>query len=220
VSAYAPSRTCHRDHIPLIHDSSLVDNYAATRFKHLHDASIIGCLHDESQVCDHRGVLGRLYENQNCSAARALEVVGERWSLLILRDAMFRRMTRFSDFQRSLGLAPNILTKRLEDFIAAGIMDARPLGPESEHREYVLTAKGRDLKPVVIALTAWGDRWAAPDGPPVVFEHEGCGGRVEQELRCTACGVSPKLTAVIARATNPSRGKRRVQKPRRAKSLV
>src|SRR2546422_3846934 len=95
-------------------------------------------------------MLGHLYETQNSSAARALEVVGERWSPLILRDALFRRMTRFSDFQRSLGLAPNILAKRLELFTAGGIMDARP-GPATGHREYVLTAKGRDLEPVVIA---------------------------------------------------------------------
>ena len=152
-----------------------------------------------------RLVLGRLYEKQNCSAARALEVVGERWSLLILRDALFGGTRRFSDFQRSLGVAPNILAKRLEDFIAAGIMKARSFSPETGHREYVLTAKGRDLKPIVIALTTWGDRWAAPNGPPVVLEHEGCGGRVKQQLYCSACRDNPKLTDVLARPTNASR---------------
>ena len=70
-------------------------------------------------------VLGRTYEGQNCSAARALEVVGERWSLLIMRDALFRGMTRFSDFQRSLGLASNVLAKRLDGFVENGLMEQR-----------------------------------------------------------------------------------------------
>jgi DNA-binding HxlR family transcriptional regulator len=68
-------------------------------------------------------MLGTTYEKQNCSAARALEVVGERWSLLILRDALFRGMTRFSEFERSLGLAPNVLAKRLEGFVASGLLE-------------------------------------------------------------------------------------------------
>src|SRR5436853_4785015 len=103
-------------------------------------------------------MLGHLYENQDCSAARTLELVGERWSLLILRDAMFRRYTRFSQFERSLEVAPNILAKRLGSLVEAGIFEARP------EREYRLTEKGLDLKPVIIALTAWGDKWVGP-GP-------------------------------------------------------
>jgi len=150
-------------------------------------------------------MLGRLYENEDCSAARALELVGERWSLLILRDAMFRRFTRFSDFQRSLGVATNILTKRLEGFVAAGIMQSVAAGPHPEHREYHLTEKGSELKPVVIALTEWGDKWVGPG--PVVFEHKDCGGRVALELRCTACKKAPKLTDVVAKRRNTSRPK-------------
>jgi len=152
-------------------------------------------------------VLGRLYKKEICSAARTLELVGERWSLLILRDALFRGTTRFSDFQRSLGLAPNILTKRLEGFVAAGIMESRQ-SEHSEYREYFLTEKGRDLKTVVIALTTWGDRWAAPNGPPIVYKHERCEGRIQQQLHCTACGETPKLTEVVARRTNSFRAKR------------
>src|SRR5260370_14561220 len=148
-------------------------------------------------------MLGRLYKKQNCSAARALEVVGERWSLLILRDALFRGTTRFSDFQRSLGVAPNVLAKRLEGFIATGLLEAAQ-SQHSEHREYFLTKKGRDLKTVVTALTAWGDRWAAPHGPPVVFKNERCGGRVEQQLHSTTCGETPKLTHPVARADSSS----------------
>ena len=104
-------------------------------------------------------VLGRLYESQNCSAARALELVGERWSLLILRDAMFGGCTRFSDFQKSLGIATNVLAKRLEDFVAAGLMQHREPQARGDQAEYVLTQKGMELKPVIIALAAWGDRW-------------------------------------------------------------
>jgi DNA-binding HxlR family transcriptional regulator len=84
--------------------------------------------------------------------------VGERWSPLILRDAMFAGITRFSQFQKSLGVATNILAKRLDDFVAAGIMEHRP-GAPGEQAEYVLTRKGMELKPFVVALTDWGDKW-------------------------------------------------------------
>jgi DNA-binding HxlR family transcriptional regulator len=139
-------------------------------------------------------MLGRTYEDEVCSAARALEVVGERWSLLILRNAMFAGHTRFSDFQRSLGVAPNILTKRLADFVAAGLMETSGHG----HAEYVLTDKGRDLVPTILALTAWGDRWAAPDGPPITYRHRKCGGAVEIDLACTACDAHPSPADVDA----------------------
>jgi DNA-binding HxlR family transcriptional regulator len=149
-------------------------------------------------------MLGRLYEGQVCSAARTLEIVGERWSLLILRNAMFAGMTRFTDFQRSLGVAPNILTRRLEEFVEAGLFELRP-GPAGGHAEYLLTRKGLDLKPVIIALTEWGDRWAAPEGRPVTYEHEGCGGRVTLRLECTRCGESPPATEVKARVARWAR---------------
>jgi DNA-binding HxlR family transcriptional regulator len=131
-------------------------------------------------------MLGNTYERQNCSAARALEVVGERWSLLIVRDALFGGLTRFSDFLRSLGLARNILAARLDSLVAAGVLERRP-SEDSPYDEYYLTEKGRDLAPVVMALTSWGDRWAAPDGPPIIFRHGGCGGQVAQPLVCRNC---------------------------------
>ena len=133
-------------------------------------------------------MLGRTYESQNCSVARSLELIGERWSLLILRDAIFAGATRFGDFQRSLGLASNILTTRLDRFVETGLMERRA-APESSYEEYVLTEKGRDLKPALIALTHWGDRWAAPEGPPRLLEHSGCGGLLEQLTACTRCGT-------------------------------
>jgi DNA-binding HxlR family transcriptional regulator len=144
-------------------------------------------------------MLGRTYDRENCSAARALEIVGERWSLLIIRNAMFGGMTRFTEFQRALGIAPNILASRLEWFVEAGLMQTRPLGGDHETHEYVLTTKGLDLQPVIIALTAWGDRWAAPQGPPNIYEHEGCGGRIHQHLHCEDCGAAPAPTEVVAR---------------------
>ncbi len=163
-------------------------------------------MHDASIIVMMDLVLGRTYEGQNCSAARALEVVGERWSLLIMRDALFRGTTRFSDFQRSLGLASNVLAKRLDGFVENGLMEQRVHPEHPDQQEYVPTDKGRDLKPVVLALTAWGDRWAAPNGPPVTFEHEGCGGKVEAHLLCLKCGRSPDLAHVVAK---PTRSRRR-----------
>ena len=133
-------------------------------------------------------MLGRTYDNQNCSAARALELVGERWSLLIIRDALFAGHARFGDFQRSLGVAPNILAARLDSFVAAGLMERRQYSEHPEHYEYLLTGKGRDLAPVIVALSAWGDRYAAPNGPPIIYEHTACGSEIHQQIRCTACG--------------------------------
>ena len=128
-------------------------------------------------------MLGRTYDAEVCSAARALEVVGERWSLLIVRKALFAGARRFGDF-RSLGIATNVLAKRLDGFVDAGIMERT--GPDGA--EYALTEQGRELATVVVALTAWGDRHLAPDGPPVLYMHAGCGGSVAQRLVCDTCG--------------------------------
>ena len=144
-------------------------------------------------------MLGRRYDKEACSAARALEIAGERWSLLILRNALFAGMTRFTDFQQSLEIAPNILTKRLESFVKEGLMTTSK--GESEHLEYILTSKGLDFKPVIIALTEWGDKWAAPDGPPIIYQHEGCGGRIEQHVICKTCESNAKMKHVIAKET-------------------
>jgi DNA-binding HxlR family transcriptional regulator len=146
-------------------------------------------------------VLGNTYDGQICAAAWALEVVGERWSLLILRDAIFGGVTRFSDFQKNLRIAPNILSKRLEGFVNAGIMTNTRGPAQSEHLEYLLTEKGMGLMPVIIALREWGDRWQAPDGPPVVLEHRGCGGKVVQRLVCKTCDSVPRPRDVLPRPT-------------------
>lgn len=144
-------------------------------------------------------MLGRTYDKEVCSAARALEIVGERWSLLILRNAAFAGMTRFTDFQKSLAIAPNVLAARLERFVEAGLMATSD--GSGGYQTYHLTKQGLDFKPVIIALTEWGDRWAAPDGPPIVYQHEGCGGRVSQTLRCRRCAESLGPQDVSARKT-------------------
>jgi len=142
-------------------------------------------------------MLGRLYDNQDCSAARTLELVGERWSLLILRDAMFRNFTHFSQFQKSLGLATNILAKRLAAFVAAGIMEYKQSGASGERTEYLLSQKGMELKPVIIALTEWGDKWVQPG--PVEFQHESDGQQVALQLRCVADDALVDVGDIVAR---------------------
>ncbi len=129
-------------------------------------------------------MLGKTYDSQTCSIARSLELVGERWSLLIIRDALFAGLTRFTDFQRSLGIATNVLDDRLERFVEAGIMARRQYAEQPELAEYLLTPMGRDLLPTLVALTDWGDRWATPGEPPVIYRHSGCDAPVHADLRC------------------------------------
>ncbi|KQZ08560.1 HxlR family transcriptional regulator [Agromyces sp. Root1464] len=143
-------------------------------------------------------MLGRTYERENCSAARALEVVGERWSLLIIRDAMFGGARRFTDFERSLGIASNVLAARLELFTENGLMESRRAADGAEVREYVLTARARDLEPVILALSAWGDTWAAPNGAPIVYRHRRCESPVHLDLRCDTCGDSLPPGEIVA----------------------
>jgi DNA-binding HxlR family transcriptional regulator len=156
-------------------------------------------------------MLGRTYDREVCSAARALEVAGERWSLLILRIAAFAGVTRFTDFQKRLGIAPNVLAARLELFVSEGLMTISP-GSEG-YGEYHLTEKGLEFKPVIVALTEWGDRWAAPEGPPIRYEHDECGGHLSLVLRCDRCGTSVGAREVKARATEAMA---RAQERRRA----
>jgi DNA-binding HxlR family transcriptional regulator len=143
-------------------------------------------------------MLGKTYDAEVCSIARALEVVGERWSVLIVRNALFAGSTRFSDFQRSLGIATNILTTRLDGFVDAGIMRRHRYSEQPEAYEYLLTEKGRDLAPALIALTEWGDRWAAPDGPPIHYRHAVCGSDISHQVVCATCGRVEDPADVLA----------------------
>jgi DNA-binding HxlR family transcriptional regulator len=143
-------------------------------------------------------MLGNTYDSQICSIARALEVVGERWSLLILRNALFAGSTRYGEFQRSLGIATNVLQDRLDGFVGAGIMERRRARDRPDSTEYVLTPKGRDFAPALIALTQWGDRWAAPDGPPILYRHEQCGSAISVGVQCARCGSVDGMDAIQA----------------------
>jgi len=133
-------------------------------------------------------MLGNKYEGQVCSIARSLELIGERWTLLIIRDA-FLGIRRFDDFQRSLGIARNVLQGRLERLIEAGIIERRRYQEHPERFEYRLTEMGIDLWPVVLSLLHWGDKHLAPDGPPMLIEHRDCGGRVNDRRICEECGA-------------------------------
>jgi DNA-binding HxlR family transcriptional regulator len=120
-----------------------------------------------------------------CSVARALEVIGERWTLLIVRDALLGT-TRFSEFQRSLGIAKNVLADRLDCLVREGVMERGGTG----HPEYVLTDKGRRLEPTIFQLMKWGDDfYVAASGPPRLAVHRECGGIVDHELECGRCGA-------------------------------
>jgi DNA-binding HxlR family transcriptional regulator len=133
-------------------------------------------------------VLGRTYDDQVCSIARALEVLGERWTLLIVRDALLG-LHRFDDLQRSLGVARNVLTDRLSRLVEAGVLDRVPYQQRPRRFEYQLTELGRELAVPAIALMHWGDRHLAGDaGPPRITRHRSCGGPVRAALVCTNCG--------------------------------
>jgi DNA-binding HxlR family transcriptional regulator len=126
-------------------------------------------------------------EDWNCSIARTLDVVGEWWTLLILRD-VFRGTRRFDDIHESLGLARSVLTARLQKLTEHGVLERRAYSDHPPRYEYHLTDKGRALFPVIAALLAWGDEWAPnPAGPPVIFVHDTCGNRVVPELTCPHC---------------------------------
>jgi DNA-binding HxlR family transcriptional regulator len=121
-----------------------------------------------------------------CSIQRTLEIVGERWTLLVLREA-FYGLRRFDEFQRGLGCARNILSNRLATLVDHGLLTRRPYREPGQRPrdEYRLTEKGLELFPVIIALMRWGDRWEADaDGPPIVVRHSGCDAPVEAVLRC------------------------------------
>jgi DNA-binding HxlR family transcriptional regulator len=122
-----------------------------------------------------------------CSIARALSVVGDRWTLLILRDA-FLRTRRFEDFQASLGLSRHRLADRLAKLVAHGVLERVRYQDHPPRDEYRLTEKGRDLYPVITALVAWGDRWmAGTAGKPVELIHRGCGREMNPVLTCSEC---------------------------------
>ena len=136
------------------------------------------------------------FADMDCSVAQCLEVVGDWWTMLIVRDA-FLGVTRFEEFRQRLGISRNILQQRLTKLVDAGVLRRVPYSEHPPRDDYRLTAKGRDLWPVLTAMRQWGDTYAAPDGPPVVVVHDACGHIGRQVMVCEHCGapVGPAMCA-------------------------
>ena len=127
------------------------------------------------------------FGNMHCPIARSLDRVGEWWSILILRDA-FHGLTRFDEFQKSLGVAPNMLSRRLNALVEAGLLERRRYQERPPRHEYALTARGRDFHPVLLALLAWGNRHFAPEGASVQIARADTGAPVEPVVVDRATG--------------------------------
>jgi DNA-binding HxlR family transcriptional regulator len=142
----------------------------------------------QPRVTNFTSVLPSAYPGQFCSIAKSLEVIGERWSLLIVRDVLHGNR-RFGELQRSLGIARNVLSARLQRLVDEDILERRAYQANPPRHEYFLTDKGLDLWPALIALLHWGDRYSAgPEGPPAVIVHKECGGEVSDRGICERCG--------------------------------
>jgi DNA-binding HxlR family transcriptional regulator len=123
-----------------------------------------------------------------CSIARTLDVVGEPWSPLVLRD-VWVGINRFDQIQDDLGVSSKVLAQRLKHLVAHGVLERRAYSERPPRHEYVLTPKGEELCSVLMAITAWGDRWTAGEaGPPVLLRHRACGQVTTAEVRCACCG--------------------------------
>lgn len=144
---------------------------------------------------------------QPCSIARTLSVIGDRWTLLVLREA-FLRTRRFEDFQAHLGATRHVLSDRLQKLVENGILERLPYQARPPRFEYKLTAKGRDLYPVIVALLGWGDRWMTDAaGPPIELVHRGCGHRMVPVPTCPHCGAQVTATDVTAQPGPALRGR-------------
>jgi DNA-binding HxlR family transcriptional regulator len=144
----------------------------------------------------------------DCSVAQCLEVVGEWWSMLILRDS-FLGVTRFDDFQRRLGISRNILQERLSRLVESGVLVRVRYSEHPPRDDYRLTDKGRDLWPVVTAMRQWGDRYAAPNGPPLQIVHTACGATTQAVFVCGSCG-EPLGPRDVTPIPGPGRERRNV----------
>ena len=156
----------------------------------------------------------------NCSIARTLSIVGDRWTLLVLRDC-FLGARRFDEFSDSLGLSPHLLSTRLAKLVEAGVLERRPYQYKPVRYEYRLTEKGRDLYPVIAGLVRWGDRWMADDeGPPVTLVHRACGHATTPTLVCSECGddIDPRAIRAEVNPRADARNPRSSRAPDRRTS--
>jgi DNA-binding HxlR family transcriptional regulator len=147
-------------------------------------------------------VLGKDYAGQDCALARALEVVGERWTLLILRDA-FYGVRRFNDFQAHLDIPKAILADRLSGLVADGMLERIPDPDHRGRHLYELTPSGRELWPAIYALISWGDRHREPNSR--IFRHGTCGSILDDRGRCPECQRAPGPEQI---STEPRRGRK------------
>jgi DNA-binding HxlR family transcriptional regulator len=142
----------------------------------------------------------KLVDPRNCSIAASLAVIGEKWSLLVIRELAFG-VHRFDAIARNTGAPRDILTSRLRRLEAAGVLEKRPYQERPRRFEYRLTQAGDELRPVLLSLAQWGDRWAV-DEPTTVFTHS-CGAELELVHTCRACGGEVTGRDLRARSTRP-----------------
>ncbi|MCU1683376.1 MAG: transcriptional regulator, HxlR family [Amycolatopsis sp.] len=134
-------------------------------------------------------MLRREYDTQTCSIAKALEILGERWSLLIVREVALFDVTRFDDLVSRLGITRSVLATRLEFLVAEGVLEREAYQEHPPRYEYRATEKGRQLWPILMHLKHWGDEYyRAPNGSPRTAVHAGCGGQPDGRLQCDRCG--------------------------------
>ncbi len=137
-------------------------------------------------------------KSMNCSVARTLSVVGERWTMLLLREAFLGRH-RFDEFQQGTGIARNILSSRLRDLVRDGILDRVRSDGDTGRIEYRLTKKGLDLYPILVAMMRWGDTWLSGEsGPPMTLIHRSCGAKTSLDMVCSHCGEPVVAREMIA----------------------
>ncbi len=148
-------------------------------------------------------MLPSTYSGQNCSIAKSLELLGERWTLLVIREA-FLGTRRFEGFTERLDIARNVLTTRLTRLVDEGVLEKVRYQERPERYEYRLTEKGLDLWPVIVALLQYGDRYYAPDGPPVILRHRDCGGEIDSHRYCSKCGERLSARDSMATAGAPA----------------
>jgi DNA-binding HxlR family transcriptional regulator len=125
--------------------------------------------------------------DQNCSVARTIAVIGDTWTLLVIREAFFR-VRRFDQMQRNLGIARNVLADRLQSLVGHGILERVQYQDRPPRYEYKLTQKGLDLYPTLVSLMQWGDKYASEAGAPVELVHRDCGHVTHPVLSCSHCG--------------------------------
>jgi DNA-binding HxlR family transcriptional regulator len=148
------------------------------------------------------------FEEQNCAIARTLAILGERWTVLVLRE-VFLEHHRFDEIQDRLGVASNVLSERLSTLTDEGILERRPYGDHPNRFEYQLTEKGRDLQPVLLAMMKWGNHYKSPKGPPRLVFHTECDHETEAVQVCSHCGGELHSRNVVTKPGPGARGRRR-----------